>query len=258
MADNTSKGLDTGTKVIIGLASVALILFIANGSPDNDAWQSEDSGEASTSANTSDDPNTVDLDLDEDDDADVPADDPWTSGAPSGSGDDDDDEPDAPVDDPWTRGSPSGSGDDDDDEPEAPADDPWTRGSDADGGFGDDGLPACVGVTAFETDDGTVQLPIDRSEDAFASADCEIAPGGSGNAVWLVQVALTACNGQPVPLDSVNGEATVQALAAVQAQNGLAVDGVYGPATREAMAWLTVPDRDAGGAAQCIAHPDVG
>ena len=141
---------------------------------------------------------------------------------------------------------------------EAPVDDPWTRGSDADGGLGDDGLPACVGVSAFETDDGTVQLPIDRSEDAFASADCEIAPGGSGNAVWLVQVALTACNGQPVPLDSVNGEAMTQALAAVQAGNGLTADGVYGPATREAMAWPTVLDSDPGGAAQCIAHPGVG
>jgi hypothetical protein len=234
MASNTTNGLGTGTKVAIGVGAVALILFIANGSPDDDAWESDGSGDASTGADTSGDANTVDLDLDEDDDADVP------------------------VDDPWTRGSPSGSGDGDDDEPEAPVDDPWTRGSDAEGGFGADGLPACVGVTAFETDDGTVQLPIDRSEDAFASADCEIAPGGSGNAVWLVQVALSACNGQPVPLDSVSGEATIQALAAVQAQNGLAVDGVYGPATREAMAWPTVPDRDAGGAMQCIAHPDVG
>src|SRR5688500_6669786 len=227
MAQNTSKGLDTGTKVIIGLASVALILFIANGSPDNDAWQSDERN-ASTSADTSGDPNTVDLDLDEDDDADAPADDAWTSGAPSGSSEDDDDEPGAPVDDPWTRGPPSGSDDgDDDDDTEAPVDDPWTRGSDADGGLGDDGLPACVGVSEFQTDDGSVQLPIDRSDDAFASADCEIAPGASGNAVWLVQVALSACNGQPVPLDGVNGDATVQALAAVQAQNGLAVDGVY-------------------------------
>jgi Putative peptidoglycan binding domain len=233
MATQTSNGMSTGTKAAIGLGAVALILVVARCSPDNDAWESDDSGDAGASSGTLDDPNTVDLDLD-------------------------DDEPEAPVDDPWTRGPPSGSDDGDDDDTEAPVDDPWTRGSDADGGLGDDGLPACVGVSEFQTDDGSVQLPIDRSDDAFASADCEIAPGASGNAVWLVQVALSACNGQPVPLDSVNGDATVQALAAVQAQNGLAVDGVYGPATREAMAWLTVPDRDAGGAAQCIAHPDVG
>jgi peptidoglycan hydrolase-like protein with peptidoglycan-binding domain len=123
------------------------------------------------------------------------------------------------------------------------------------GGFGDDGLPACVGAGAFETDDGSVPLPIDRSDDAFASPDCEIAPGASGNAVWLVQVALSACNGQPVPIDSVHGDATTQALVAVQAANGLTPDGVYGPATREVMAWPTVPD--GGGAAQCISHPGV-
>jgi Putative peptidoglycan binding domain len=229
MASNTSNGLDTGTKWIIGLAAVALILVFAWASPDNDAWQDDDS----TSADTSDQTNTVDLDLDDDDEADVP------------------------VDDPWTRGAPSGSGDSDDDESEQPVDDPWTRGSDAEGGFGDDGLPACVGVGEFQTDDGSVPLPIDSSNDAFASPDCEITPGGSGNAVWLVQVALNACNGQPVPVDSVNGAATIQALAAVQAQNGLTADGVYGPVTREVMAWPTVPSRDTGGAALCIAHPGV-
>jgi Putative peptidoglycan binding domain len=229
MASNTSNGLDTGTKWIIGLAAVALILVFAWASPDNDAWQDDDS----TSADTSDQTNTVDLDLDDDDEADVP------------------------VDDPWTRGAPSGSGDGDDDESEPPVDDPWTRGSDAEGGFGDDGLPACVGVGEFQTDDGSVPLPIDSSNDAFASPDCEITPGGSGNAVWLVQVALNACNGQPVPVDSVNGAATIQALAAVQAQNGLTADGVYGPVTREVMAWPTVPSRDTGGAALCIAHPGV-
>jgi Putative peptidoglycan binding domain len=255
MASNTSKGLDTGTKVVIGFAALALILFVANGSPDNDAWQSDERDAGATAA-TLDDANSVDLDLDEGDEADVPSDDPWTSGAPSGSGGDDD-ETEPPVDDPWTRGAPSGSGDGGDDAAEPPVDDPWTRGSDTDGGFGDDGLPPCVGVSEFETDDGTVSLPIDRSDDAFASPDCEIAPGGSGNAVWLVQVALSACNGQPVPLDGVQGDATTQALAAVQAANGLTVDGVYGPATREAMAWPTAPDGAAGGAVQCIAHPDV-
>jgi hypothetical protein len=255
MASNTSKGLDTGTKVVIGFAALALILFVANGSPDNDAWQSDDSGDAGATAATLDDPNSVDLDLDEGDEADVPPDDPWTSGAPSGSGDDDD-EPEPPVDDPWTRGAPSGSGDDGDGDTDPPVDDPWTRGSDAEGGFGDDGLPACVGVSSFETDDGTVPLPIDRSDDAFASADCEIAPGASGNAVWLVQVALSACNGQPVPIDSVFGDATTQALVAVQAANGLTPDGVYGPETREGMAWPTVPE--GGGAAQCISHPGIG
>jgi Putative peptidoglycan binding domain len=229
MASNTSEGLSTGTKVFIGIATVALILLFARASPDNDAWDDD----ASTSADTSDEAKTVDLDLDDDGDGEVPPDDPWTRGAPAGSGDGGDDESEPPVDDPWTRGAPAGSGDT------------------------DDGPPPCIGVSGFETEDGSVPLPTDTSDDAFASPDCEIGPGASGNAVWMVQVALTACNGQPVSVDSMNGPATTQAIAAVQARNGLAADGVYGPATREVMAWPTVPGGDADRAAQCIAHPGV-
>jgi hypothetical protein len=229
MASNTSEGLSTGTKVFIGIATVALILLFARASPDNDAWDDD----ASTSADTSDEAKTVDLDLDDEGDGEVPPDDPWTRGAPAGSGDGGDDESEPPVDDPWTRGAPAGSGDT------------------------DDGPPPCIGVSGFETEDGSVPLPTDTSDDAFASPDCEIGPGASGNAVWMVQVALTACNGQPVSVDSMNGAATTQAIAAVQARNGLEADGVYGPATREVMAWPTVPGGDPDRAAQCIAHPGV-
>jgi Putative peptidoglycan binding domain len=253
MASNTSEGLSTGTKVFIGIATVALILLFARASPDNDAWDDD----ASTSADTSDEAKTVDLDLDEEGDGEVPPDDPWTRGAPAGSGDGGDDESEPPVDDPWTRGAPAGSGDGGDDESEPPVDDPWTRGAPAGSGDTDDGPPPCIGVSGFETEDGSVPLPTDTSDDAFASPDCEIGPGASGNAVWMVQVALTACNGQPVSVDSMNGAATTQAIAAVQARNGLEADGVYGPATREVMAWPTVPGGDPDRAAQCIAHPGV-
>ena len=68
--------------VALLLAGGAASAVVKNGSPDDDAWES-DEGNAGVSSATSDDPNTVDLDLDEDDDADVPADDPWTSGAPA-------------------------------------------------------------------------------------------------------------------------------------------------------------------------------
>lgn len=250
---SSSKGMDTGTKVVIGLAAVALILFFANGSPDNDSWEADADDKAAPA-----DSDAVDLDLDEDssgDEVTVPADDPWTSGSSAGPSDDDD-ESEPPVDDPWTRGSSAGSSDDDDDDPDLPADDPWTRGSDADGGFGDDGPAPCVGVSDFQTHDGSVQLPIDRSDDAFASPDCTIVGGQSGGAVWLVQAALVSCNGQQVPIDGVSSPALAQAIAAVQSGNGLAADGVYGPATREAMAWPTVVD-GGGGRSQCLAHPDV-
>jgi hypothetical protein len=247
---SNQKGLSTGAKVAIGVAGLAVIMVLGSGEPDeDDAWvadgkEVDDVGSA--------DPNDVDLDLDDDDDeVAIPADDPWTRGPPPP---DDDDEPELPADDPWTRGPPPP--DDDDDEPELPADDPWTRGSDDDGGFGDDGLPACVGVLEFQTSDGAVVLPIDQTDDAFASPDCAIPEGRSGDAVALVQTALTFCNDQPVALDGVYGATVTDAVAAVQSRSGLTEDGVYGPSTREAMAWPTVPD--GGGAAVCVSHPDVG
>ena len=249
---SNKKGMSTGAMLAIGFGALVVFLFLANsGSDEDDAWEADESKEVEDV--DSGDPSSVDLDLD-DDEVDVPPDDPWTRGAPSGS--DDDDEPEPPVDDPWTRGPPPDDGDDD--EPVPPPDDPWTRGPDDDGGFGDDGLPACVGVLEFQTDDGEVVLPIDRTDGAFASPDCAIPEGRSGEAVSLVQAALTVCNGQPVPLDGEYGTAMTQAVTAIQTRNGLVADGVYGPATREAMAWPTVPDDGGDGDAQCIAHPDVG
>ena len=144
--------------------------------------------------------------------------------------------------------SPAGSSDDDDDEPAPPVDDPWTRGPDADGGFGDDGPAPCVGVTDFETDDGRVDLPIDRADDAFASPDCTITEGQSGERrVARPGGARPAATGSPCRARRRRtGPPCTQALAAVQAANGLTADGVYGPATREAMAWPTMLD-DGGG-----------
>ena len=236
---SNKKGMSTAAMLAIGFGASFLLLFLANaGSDEDDAWEADESKEVEEV-----DSGSVDLDLDDGDEAEVPPDDPWTRGAPSGS--DDDDEPEPPVDDPWTRGGPPP--DDSDDEPEPPVDDPWTRGPDDDGGFGDDGFPACVGVSEFQTDVGAVVLPIDRADDAFASPDCAIPEGRSGEAVSLVQAALTVCNGQPVPLDGVYGDAMSQAVAAVQTRNGLTADGVYGPANA-ARRWPGRPCPTAAGA----------
>jgi len=247
---NSSKksSMDTGTKVVIGLASAALLFAIVNGRPDNDAWEGDDTAQVKESGTEGD---TVDLDLDGDgEDAPAPEpDDPWTRGGPPA--DSDDDEPELPADDPWTRGGPPA--DSDDDEPEAPVDDPWTRGRSSSGG---DALPLCAGTMGYETDDGRVQLPTDIRDEEWASADCTLAPGQAGDAVWLVQVALNLCNGQPVATDSVNGDQLQAALAAVQAEHGIGVDGGYGPATREVMAWPTDPED--GRPAQCVPQPDIG
>ncbi|HKY64943.1 MAG TPA: peptidoglycan-binding domain-containing protein [Acidimicrobiales bacterium] len=264
MADDANKSnssLDTGTKVVIGLASVALLFALLDGGPDNDAWQGDETATVKESGTGADaDADAVDIDVDDEDDGEpvAPADDPWTRGGPPDADDSlfDDDEPEPPVDDPWTRGGPPDADDSlfDDDEPEAPVDDPWTRGNPDDSAG--DGLPACVATMDYETDDGRVRLPTDRPEDEWASADCTFSRGQSGDPVELVQVALNLCNGQRFPIDGENGDATRAALSNVQAAHGIAVDGGYGPATREVMAWPTDPDD--GRSPLCVPQPDIG
>lgn len=224
MAGGETESMDTGTKVVVGLASVALLFSALSGSPGNDAWQ--DGGTAlGKAAAVEHRPG--------DDGPEVAADDPWTrGGSPStGEGDRDggeDADPPAPADDPWTRGRP-----------------PLRRRS----------LPVCVGTMWYVTDDGRVRLPTDRHEEAWASADCTLVAGQSGEPVRLVQVALNACNGQSVAVDGLYGPEVRRALADVQSRHRLAV-GAYGPHTREAMAWPTVL-KD-GGATRCVPNPDIG
>ena len=228
----SGNSMDTGTKVVIGLLAVALLLAMLGGRPDNDAWDGDDppDAEAADGAGSS------------------AEDDPWTRGAPPD--DDGDDDVVTDVDDPWTRGAPPP--DDGDDEVATDVDDPWTRGPSP---RGRSGLRACQGVTGFPVDEGTVSLPIDSDDDAFASPDCTFARGQSDESVLLLQAALNRCNGQAVAADGIYGLETRQAVATVQAQHGVAADGAYGPDTREAMAWPTDPD---GGASACITGPDVG
>jgi hypothetical protein len=254
-------------KVAAGVIGVALVLaLMSDGDPgDDDAWVDDESSASvddspfadGTGQTPSPAPDGADVDIDLDDDGgDVSSgtaeDDAWTRDAPADVDvDGDDADPEPPPDDPWTRGSPAAEdgGDDDD----APVDDPWSRGRrTSEGG----GLPPCGGTMEYVTGEGRVQLPTDQGDDAFASADCALGPGRSGAAVSLVQAALNECNGQAVPVTGVNDEATSRALAAVQAHHGLAADGVYGPATREAMAWPTQPDD--GGPVCCMSHPDIG
>jgi len=232
----SDNSMDTGTKIVLGLLAVALLIATLNGS------DGDDDDEASADAKTS----ASDGSSDGSD-----GDDPWTRGPPPDDGDDDEV---TVVDDPWTRGPPPDDGDDDDEV--TVVDDPWTRGAPPSGGGG---LPACRGIGDFPVDAGVVALPIDSEDDAFASADCTFARGQSDESVLLVQAALSQCNGRPVAGDGIYGPDTRRAVAAVQADHGLTADGGYGPDTREAMSWPTRPDRDASGAAaRCVAQPDVG
>ncbi|MEI7031239.1 peptidoglycan-binding domain-containing protein [Streptomyces pratensis] len=66
---------------------------------------------------------------------------------------------------------------------------------------------------------------------------CVLATGNQGAAVRALQNALRACNGQSIAVDGVYGPATRQAVIAVQSRAGIARDGVYGPDTAQAMRW---------------------
>ena len=89
----------------------------------------------------------------------------------------------------------------------------------------------CDGVVILETASGTASIPGDE-----ASVGCEMgAGGGDADAVRALQRALVTCHGQDIPVDGVYGEQTEQAVASVQKQSGLAVDGTFDPRTRDAM-----------------------
>jgi peptidoglycan hydrolase-like protein with peptidoglycan-binding domain len=132
-----------------------------------------------------------------------------------------------------------------------PVVDAWTVGDDA----ALRRLPVCDGTAPFGAVGGTVRLPVNGPVTPFAAPDCQLDSGlGSGEAVRLVQHALGQCNRQPVEVDGVYGPATREAVSAVQEQQGVVADGVYGPQTRAVMSWpLTV----GGGETACGPAPDV-
>jgi peptidoglycan hydrolase-like protein with peptidoglycan-binding domain len=141
-------------------------------------------------------------------------------------------------DDAWSSGEAEATESADDDaDVEADPDDPWSAGADDDLGP----EPArCDGVGWFSTDGGAIQLPVAASESEVPSPSCQLddtAGGADDDAVALVQQVLVACNGQLVAVDGAYGPQTRQAISAVQAGNDIAVDGIYGPQTNAVMAW---------------------
>jgi peptidoglycan hydrolase-like protein with peptidoglycan-binding domain len=70
------------------------------------------------------------------------------------------------------------------------------------------------------------------------SLDCILGPGNRGNAVYYLQLSLNKCNHADTGgVDGSYGTKTRDAIAWIQAANGLTVDGVYGPKTRKVIYW---------------------
>ena len=113
--------------------------------------------------------------------------------------------------------------------------------------FGDES--SCDGVVVVERASGTAEVP---GGDTWSesSVDCDMSEGqGDDDAVRSLQDALVTCNGQDIPVDGEYGEQTRQAVARVEEQNGLPVDGAFDPDTRDAMRW---PATSASGTTTCV------
>ena len=97
-------------------------------------------------------------------------------------------------------------------------------------------LPSCNASTQFGNPSAYWYWPT-----ANGDANCVLGRGNQSAAVATLQGALNRCNGQGIAVDGIFGPATEQAVRNVQRANGIRVDGVYGPETRSRMAWYTYP-----------------
>ncbi|EFL13481.1 peptidoglycan-binding domain-containing protein [Streptomyces sp. C] len=70
------------------------------------------------------------------------------------------------------------------------------------------------------------------------STSCLMSRGSSGDHVLALQHALQGCQGLDTGgLDGIYGAKTEAAVRTLQSRNGLSVDGVYGPSTRNVISW---------------------
>ncbi|MGJ7905723.1 peptidoglycan-binding domain-containing protein [Actinopolyspora sp. H202] len=69
------------------------------------------------------------------------------------------------------------------------------------------------------------------------SHHCVMGVGNGGSPVTALQRSLRACEGQSIAVDGIYGPATRNAVLNVQRRAGISQDGVYGPQTRDAMSW---------------------
>ena len=107
----------------------------------------------------------------------------------------------------------------------------------------------CDGVVVVQTASATAEVP--GGETATESTvECDMSEGnGDDAAVRSLQQALVTCNGQNIAVDGDYGEQTRQAVAQVEEQNGLAVDGTFDPQVANAMQW---PATSSSGETTCV------
>jgi peptidoglycan hydrolase-like protein with peptidoglycan-binding domain len=105
---------------------------------------------------------------------------------------------------------------------------------------GSEDAGTCDDVVIVQSASGESDVPGNVTQvESTASAECGLSEGDDDEAVRALQEALVTCNGQDIAVDGEYGPQTREAVARVQEANGLVADGTYGPPTRDAMLWPT-------------------
>ncbi|QXE35783.1 peptidoglycan-binding protein [Streptomyces sp. GMY02] len=80
-------------------------------------------------------------------------------------------------------------------------------------------------------------IPLYDTASGSGTTDCVMAQGSSGAGVRALQKSLNGCYGAGLALDGAFGAATREALRSAQSRMGAVADGEYGPETRGKMSW---------------------
>lgn len=78
-------------------------------------------------------------------------------------------------------------------------------------------------------------IPYDNVD--MGSPECRLAYGDKSEAVTVLQRHLSACNGVSLSIDGVFGPATRDAVIRVQRAGRVTADGIYGPQTASVVKW---------------------
>jgi peptidoglycan hydrolase-like protein with peptidoglycan-binding domain len=118
-------------------------------------------------------------------------------------------------------------------------DDAGADGNDEATEFDSEDSGTCNDVVVVQSASGEADVPGSVTlVESTATAECGLSEGDDDDdAVRALQEALVTCNGQVIAIDGEYGPQVREAVARVQAQNGLVADGTYGPSTRDAMLW---------------------
>jgi hypothetical protein len=110
-------------------------------------------------------------------------------------------------------------------------------------------LPICTDWSRFTWESGPYRVLVPSVGNQTYQTDCRLLAGVYDNtAVWVLQWALNQCYGQNLTHDGDYGNATGNAVKNVQRFHRFPaadIDGVYGPQTRNAMAFPKINDAGA-------------